>query len=79
VLPVETMLGGLCHYVTHADLKDFQPMKANFGILPALPEGLKGKRARAAVHVERSLAALQQAVQDQGFKPVPTSPVAAGE
>ncbi|KXK16185.1 MAG: tRNA uridine 5-carboxymethylaminomethyl modification enzyme gid [Chloroflexi bacterium OLB14] len=35
-LPQETMLGALCHYVTHADLKDFQPMKANFGILPEL-------------------------------------------
>jgi methylenetetrahydrofolate--tRNA-(uracil-5-)-methyltransferase len=35
-LPNETMLGALCHYVTHADLKDFQPMKANFGILPPL-------------------------------------------
>ena len=35
-LPQTTMLGALCHYVTHADLKDFQPMKANFGILPAL-------------------------------------------
>ena len=36
ILPPTTMLGALCHYVTHADLKDFQPMKANFGILPAL-------------------------------------------
>ncbi|HXQ35918.1 MAG TPA: methylenetetrahydrofolate--tRNA-(uracil(54)-C(5))-methyltransferase (FADH(2)-oxidizing) TrmFO, partial [Anaerolineales bacterium] len=27
-LPQTTMLGALCHYVTHADLKDFQPMKA---------------------------------------------------
>ena len=35
-LPADTMLGALCHYVTHADLKDFQPMKANFGILPPL-------------------------------------------
>ena len=37
-LPQTTMLGSLCHYITHADLKDFQPMKANFGILPALDE-----------------------------------------
>jgi methylenetetrahydrofolate--tRNA-(uracil-5-)-methyltransferase len=30
-LPANTMLGALVHYITHADLKDFQPMKANFG------------------------------------------------
>ncbi len=35
-LPQTSMLGALCHYVTHANLKDFQPMKANFGILPPL-------------------------------------------
>jgi methylenetetrahydrofolate--tRNA-(uracil-5-)-methyltransferase len=31
-LPQTTMLGALCHYVTHASPKDFQPMKANNGI-----------------------------------------------
>jgi methylenetetrahydrofolate--tRNA-(uracil-5-)-methyltransferase len=79
VLPVETMLGALCHYVTHADLKDFQPMKANFGILPALPDDAKGKRARAARHVDRSLAALHKAMQDHAFTPVRTTPTAAGQ
>ncbi|MBE2181910.1 MAG: methylenetetrahydrofolate--tRNA-(uracil(54)-C(5))-methyltransferase (FADH(2)-oxidizing) TrmFO, partial [Anaerolineae bacterium] len=29
--PQNTMLGAMCHYVTHADPKEFQPMKANFG------------------------------------------------
>ena len=44
-LPQETMLGALTHYVTHADLKDFQPMKANFGILPTIEvSGKVGKR-----------------------------------
>lgn len=36
VLPKETMLGSLVNYITHVELKHFQPMKANFGILPAL-------------------------------------------
>jgi methylenetetrahydrofolate--tRNA-(uracil-5-)-methyltransferase len=54
-LPQTTMLGALCHYVTHASMDDFQPMKANFGILPEPDPGLRGKRARAAWHVERSL------------------------
>ncbi|HKY54415.1 MAG TPA: methylenetetrahydrofolate--tRNA-(uracil(54)-C(5))-methyltransferase (FADH(2)-oxidizing) TrmFO, partial [Anaerolineales bacterium] len=60
-LPRTTMLGALCHYVTHADLKDFQPMKANFGILPPLEFTSKvGKRERGAAYAERALADLQQ-------------------
>jgi methylenetetrahydrofolate--tRNA-(uracil-5-)-methyltransferase len=56
-LPQTTMLGALCHYVTHADLKDFQPMKANFGILPPLESDVKiGKRERGQAYAERSLA-----------------------
>jgi methylenetetrahydrofolate--tRNA-(uracil-5-)-methyltransferase len=59
-LPPTTMLGALCHYVTHADLKDFQPMKANFGILPPLQDaGRLGKRERAAAYADRALADLE--------------------
>ncbi|MEJ5313385.1 MAG: methylenetetrahydrofolate--tRNA-(uracil(54)-C(5))-methyltransferase (FADH(2)-oxidizing) TrmFO, partial [Anaerolinea sp.] len=54
-LPETTMLGALCHYVTHASLKDFQPMKANFGILPPLPSPAPGKSQRALQYVERAL------------------------
>ena len=55
-LPQTTMLGSLCHYITHADLKDFQPMKANFGILPALESSAKiGKRDRGKAYAERAL------------------------
>jgi methylenetetrahydrofolate--tRNA-(uracil-5-)-methyltransferase len=56
ILPQTTMLGSLCHYITHADLKDFQPMKANFGILPALDASSKiGKRDRGKAYAERAL------------------------
>jgi methylenetetrahydrofolate--tRNA-(uracil-5-)-methyltransferase len=58
-LPHETMLGALCHYVTSSPPKDFQPMKANFGILPPLENAERiGKRARAELHSSRALAAL---------------------
>jgi len=53
-LPQTTMLGALCHYVTHADMKDFQPMKANFGILPSL-ETKVNKRERGKAYAERAL------------------------
>ena len=58
-LPPQTMLGALCHYVTHADLKDFQPMKSNFGILPPLEENHKNKRERGKAYAERALVALE--------------------
>ncbi len=58
VLPELTMLGALCHYITHADLAHFQPMKANFGILPPIEHPRPGKRERAMQFVDRSLAAL---------------------
>ncbi len=62
VLPPETMLGALCHYITHAAAEDFQPMKANFGILPSLEtvpgKGRRGRRARAAAYANRALQAL---------------------
>lgn len=65
-LPQTTMLGALCHYVTHADLKDFQPMKANFGILPSLAGPNKvAKRERGAAYAERSLTDLQPFLQSQ--------------
>ena len=55
-LPETTMLGALCHYVTHANLKDFQPMKANFGILPPLEKvGKLGKRERGGAYAERAI------------------------
>lgn len=65
VLPRETMLGALCHYVTHADVADFQPMKSNMGLLPPLPPppGKKrkwGKRERQALYAERALEALEE-------------------
>ncbi|MBZ0304596.1 MAG: methylenetetrahydrofolate--tRNA-(uracil(54)-C(5))-methyltransferase (FADH(2)-oxidizing) TrmFO [Anaerolineae bacterium] len=59
VLPPVTMMGALCHYVAHAEASHFQPMKANFGILPVLENPPKGKRERAAAYAERALKALE--------------------
>ncbi len=58
-LPKTTMLGALCHYVTHAEPKTFQPMKANFGILPALIPQVKNKRQRSQAYAKRALADLE--------------------
>lgn len=66
VLPSTTMLGALCHYVTHAEAKNFQPMKANFGILPALSGPIKNKRDRYAAYVQRALADLHTSMASAG-------------
>ncbi|MGB7876872.1 MAG: methylenetetrahydrofolate--tRNA-(uracil(54)-C(5))-methyltransferase (FADH(2)-oxidizing) TrmFO [Anaerolineales bacterium] len=60
-LPKTTMLGALCHYVTHADMADFQPMKANFGILPPLEQTGKkmGKRERGQAYAARAISDLE--------------------
>ncbi len=59
ILPPQTMLGALCHYVTHAEARSFQPMKANFGLLPSPPANL-GKQERSLWYVQRSLTALRR-------------------
>jgi methylenetetrahydrofolate--tRNA-(uracil-5-)-methyltransferase len=58
--PPMTMLGALCYYVTHADPKDFQPMKANYGILPPLDasQSPRGKRDRFRMFSQRALNAM---------------------
>ena len=53
--PETTMLGALCHYVTYADPKDFQPMKANYGILPPLENSPRGKRDRYRLFSQRAI------------------------
>lgn len=57
-IPKETMIGALLHYITHANLIDFQPMKANFGIIPPLDEIIKEKFDRYKAYSERSLKSL---------------------
>jgi methylenetetrahydrofolate--tRNA-(uracil-5-)-methyltransferase len=61
ILPPTSMLGALAHYVTHAESKHFQPMKANFGIMPELSDKVKNKRERYGTYAERALTDLQTA------------------
>jgi methylenetetrahydrofolate--tRNA-(uracil-5-)-methyltransferase len=58
-MPQSTIIGSLCNYITHADANDFQPMKANFGILPELEVKVKGKRLRAVEFAARSKSELK--------------------
>jgi methylenetetrahydrofolate--tRNA-(uracil-5-)-methyltransferase len=68
-LPNTTMLGALCHYITHAEAKDFQPMKANFGILPPLEPHVKNKRLRYQGYVTRALAEADATIAGENITP----------
>ena len=54
-LPNYTMLGALINYITDETIVDFQPMGANFGIIPALPNRIKDKAERYTKLSERAL------------------------
>lgn len=58
VPPRETMMGSLLHYITHAEPDNFQPMKANMGLLPELAKRVRGKQARYGAYAERAQTAL---------------------
>ena len=55
VLPEFSMIGALLNYICDDSVVDFQPMGANFGILPPLEQKIRDKRERYAALAERSL------------------------
>ena len=56
VFPRTTMIGAMAHYVENGGTGEFVPMNANFGIVEALPNRVKGgKIARYEVVAERAL------------------------
>ncbi len=59
-LPAETMMGALSRHVAGSVSANYQPMGANFGILPPLPEQIRSKQERYAALARRSLACLTQ-------------------
>ncbi len=62
-LPRETMLGALCHYISHADPKGYQPTNAAFGLLPEAPPGIRRKRDRRLARGRRALDAMEAFVE----------------
>lgn len=62
VLPRETMLGSMAHYITTTDGKHFQPMNANFGLVPSLEDAPKKmkKQERYERYANRALETIQQ-------------------
>lgn len=57
-LPPESMLGSLVRFITMADSRNFQPINANFGILPELPNPARDKKVRYEQYVQRAVQAM---------------------
>ncbi len=54
-LPRNTMMGALCAYISDETVVDFQPMGANFGILPRPEQVIKNKQERYSVVANSAL------------------------
>lgn len=55
----ETAHGALSHYISNADVKNFQPMNVNFGLMPPLNIRIRKKKEKNAKIAERALLALE--------------------
>lgn len=60
VLPSDTMMGALLDYISHYAGKDFQPMNANFGLLPEPEPPVRDRHARITAKVERAQQTLRE-------------------
>lgn len=61
ILPRDTMMGALAGYISDPSVTDFQPMGANFGILPPLERTIRDKRERYGALAERAMHSLEKA------------------
>ena len=55
VLPTTTMIGAIINYITDPETKKFQPMGANFGLLPPLEVRIRDKKERYGLLAKRGL------------------------
>ena len=61
--PKETMIGALSDYISDQSVKKFQPMGANFGILPELENRPRDKKERGAAYSKRALDILDEYIK----------------
>lgn len=67
LFPNTTMIGAMARYVSEGGAAAFQPMNANFGIIPSPPEKIRGgKKIRYAFYAQRALDEIDNLI-DKGF------------
>lgn len=55
IFPQESTIGSMAYYITHADPDNFQPMNANFGLLPSLEKRIRNKKEKNEALASRAL------------------------
>mgnify|MGYP001327300406 CR=1 FL=1 len=65
LLPQETILGQLWRHLIEPGEHGFQPMNANFGILPALENPPRDKKLKKELYSRRSLEALDKYLEEK--------------
>ena len=63
-LPDTTMMGAMARYISDPAVTDFQPMGANFGILPELENRPRDKAERGAAYADRALSDLRSFIAE---------------
>jgi len=63
-LPIETMTGALANYISTPNEK-FQPMNANFGIVPGLEKRIKDKKEKYTILADRGINKLKEQIQKE--------------
>ena len=63
----QTMSGSLISYITDESVKDFQPMGANFGVVPPLETRIRDKKERYGALAERALDCLKNYLKKIDF------------
>lgn len=59
----KTMIGALSDYISDESVKNFQPMGANFGILPPIEPKIRDKKERYAALAKRALDSLAETLE----------------
>ena len=67
LLPRTTVIGALARYISDETVTNFQPMGANFGILPPLPEKIRDKSERYTAIAERGMKDLEEYLKSLGL------------
>ena len=62
--PNQTMIGALSSYISDPSVKKFQPMGANFGVLPELENRPRDKKERGMAYSVRALESLDKFLAD---------------
>lgn len=67
-LPETTMMGALSRYISDESVKNFQPMGANFGVLPPIEPHIRDKKERYAALSQRGISDLMKFMEENNIK-----------